>query len=61
MSRDELDNSRWRAGYRRRCKAYEHASWEPALERLHANELPWRASGDDSRRGLQPLSRAAAA
>ncbi len=24
-------------------KPYEHASWEPHLERLHANELPWRA------------------
>ena len=26
-------------------KPYEHASWEPGLERLHANELPWRARG----------------
>ena len=33
-------------------KAYEHASWEPSLERLHANELPWRASGDESVAGL---------
>ena len=33
-------------------KAYEHASWEPHLERLHANELPWRAVGDDSDAGL---------
>ena len=24
-------------------KPYQHASWEPAFERLHANELPWRA------------------
>ena len=24
-------------------KAYSHASWDPAFERLHANELPWRA------------------
>ena len=31
---------------------YEHASWEPSLERLHANELPWRPAGDDSRAGL---------
>ncbi len=23
---------------------YEHAAWEPALERLHANELPWRVA-----------------
>ncbi len=23
---------------------YEHAAWDPALERLHANELPWRSS-----------------
>jgi histidinol-phosphate aminotransferase len=33
-------------------KPYEHASWEPSLERLHANELPWRAADDDSRAGL---------
>jgi histidinol-phosphate aminotransferase len=31
---------------------YEHASWNPALERLHANELPWRSSGDGSEAGL---------
>jgi histidinol-phosphate aminotransferase len=33
-------------------KPYEHASWEPSLERLHANELPWRAGSDDSVAGL---------
>ncbi|MFZ0501861.1 MAG: histidinol-phosphate transaminase, partial [Steroidobacteraceae bacterium] len=33
-------------------KPYEHASWEPSLERLHANELPWRPADDDSRAGL---------
>jgi histidinol-phosphate aminotransferase len=33
-------------------KPYEHASWEPSLERLHANELPWRPARDDSRGGL---------
>lgn len=33
-------------------KPYQHALWEPSLERLHANELPWRASGDDSVAGL---------
>ncbi|MBW4052508.1 MAG: histidinol-phosphate transaminase [Proteobacteria bacterium] len=33
-------------------KPYEHASWEPSLERLHANELPWRPAGDDSAAGL---------
>jgi histidinol-phosphate aminotransferase len=33
-------------------KAYEHASWEPGLVRLHANELPWRAAGDVSEAGL---------
>ena len=33
-------------------KAYEHASWEPALERLHANELPWRSFADESQAGL---------
>jgi histidinol-phosphate aminotransferase len=43
-------------------KGYEHAGWEPELTRLHANELPWRAPGDDSRAGLnrypEPQSRA---
>lgn len=33
-------------------KAYEHASWEPGLTRLHANELPWRANGDQTVYGL---------
>ena len=33
-------------------KPYQHASWEPGLERLHANELPWRPAEDDSRAGL---------
>jgi histidinol-phosphate aminotransferase len=33
-------------------KAYEHASWEPTLERLHANELPWRSFADESAAGL---------
>jgi histidinol-phosphate aminotransferase len=43
-------------------KAYEHAVWEPELERLHANELPWRAFADESLAGLnrypepQPLA-----
>jgi histidinol-phosphate aminotransferase len=31
---------------------YEHAAWDPALERMHANELPWRGSGDVSAAGL---------
>jgi histidinol-phosphate aminotransferase len=31
---------------------YSHAAWEPTLERLHANELPWRVSGDGSAAGL---------
>lgn len=31
---------------------YQHAAWEPELERLHANELPWRSPGDDSLAGL---------
>jgi histidinol-phosphate aminotransferase len=31
---------------------YEHASWEPPLQRLHANELPWRATGDETGAGL---------
>jgi histidinol-phosphate aminotransferase len=33
-------------------KAYEHAIWEPSLERLHANELPWRSFMDRSEAGL---------
>ncbi len=33
-------------------KAYEHASWEPGLVRLHANESPWRATVDNSVAGL---------
>lgn len=33
-------------------KAYEHAVWEPELERLHANELPWRSLADESSAGL---------
>jgi histidinol-phosphate aminotransferase len=33
-------------------KPYEHASWEPHLERMHANELPWRADADGSDAGL---------
>ena len=33
-------------------KAYSHAAWEPSLQRLHANELPWRIAGDPSVAGL---------
>jgi len=33
-------------------KSYDHAAWEPAFERMHANELPWRALGDNSAAGL---------
>jgi histidinol-phosphate aminotransferase len=33
-------------------KAYSHASWDPAFERMHANELPWRAETDLSTAGL---------
>ena len=36
----------------RALQAYQHAVWEPGLVRLHANELPWRASGDRSIAGL---------
>nr|MBO2488564.1 histidinol-phosphate transaminase [Gammaproteobacteria bacterium] len=36
----------------RALQPYQHASWEPSLERLHANEMPWRASGDTSVAGL---------
>jgi histidinol-phosphate aminotransferase len=31
---------------------YAHAAWEPSLERLHANELPWRPAADASGAGL---------
>ncbi|HZF15241.1 MAG TPA: histidinol-phosphate transaminase [Steroidobacteraceae bacterium] len=31
---------------------YAHAAWEPDLERLHANENPWRTPGDNSAIGL---------
>ena len=31
---------------------YQHATWDPSLERMHANEMPWRAQGDDSAAGL---------
>jgi histidinol-phosphate aminotransferase len=31
---------------------YQHAPWDPAYERMHANEMPWRAQGDNSRAGL---------
>ena len=33
-------------------KAYSHASWDPAFDRLHANELPWRAETDRTQAGL---------
>ncbi|HKZ72869.1 MAG TPA: aminotransferase class I/II-fold pyridoxal phosphate-dependent enzyme, partial [Steroidobacteraceae bacterium] len=33
-------------------QAYEYAEWDASLERLHANELPWRALGDASAAGL---------
>jgi histidinol-phosphate aminotransferase len=33
-------------------KAYSHAMWDPAFDRLHANELPWRAETDRSQGGL---------
>jgi len=36
----------------RALKPYQHAAWEPQLERLHANEVPWRVSGDGSAAGL---------
>lgn len=31
---------------------YQHAAWEPSLERLHANEMPWRAPQDGTHAGL---------
>ena len=36
----------------RELQPYQHAAWDPGLERLHANEMPWRASGDGSEAGL---------
>jgi histidinol-phosphate aminotransferase len=33
-------------------KAYAHAAWLPSLTRLHANEAPWRPSGDCTLGGL---------
>jgi histidinol-phosphate aminotransferase len=33
-------------------EAYSHASWDPSFDRLHANELPWRAETDRSLAGL---------
>lgn len=31
---------------------YQHAAWLPSLERLHANEMPWRASTDATGAGM---------
>ena len=31
---------------------YQHAAWAPSLERMHANEMPWRAVGDPSQAGM---------
>ncbi len=36
----------------RSLQPYQHAAWEPSLERMHANEMPWRAPGDTSAAGL---------
>ena len=36
----------------RELQPYQHAAWDPSLERMHANEMPWRAQGDNSRAGL---------
>ncbi len=33
-------------------KPYSHAQWLPGLTRLHANEVPWRPTGDSSASGL---------
>jgi len=33
-------------------KPYAHAAWLPTHTRLHANEAPWRASGDATRAGM---------
>lgn len=31
---------------------YQHAAWVPTLERMHANEMPWRAGGDPTGAGM---------
>lgn len=31
---------------------YQHAAWVPTLERMHANEMPWRAGGDATAAGM---------
>ncbi|AMN46970.1 histidinol-phosphate aminotransferase [Steroidobacter denitrificans] len=36
----------------RALQPYQHADWAPQLERMHANEMPWRAGGDSSCPGL---------
>jgi histidinol-phosphate aminotransferase len=33
-------------------KPYSHAAWLPSLVRLHANEAPWRPTGDTTEAGL---------
>lgn len=33
-------------------RPYAHAAWAPQLRRLHANEAPWRAAGDQTTAGL---------
>jgi histidinol-phosphate aminotransferase len=33
-------------------KPYAHAAWLPSLTRLHANEAPWRPTGDGTAAGL---------
>jgi histidinol-phosphate aminotransferase len=33
-------------------KPYSHASWNPGLTRLHANEAPWRQAADTTLAGL---------
>jgi len=33
-------------------KPYSHAAWLPSHTRLHANEAPWRPSGDETAAGL---------
>jgi len=33
-------------------KPYSHAAWLPSITRLHANEAPWRPTGDTTSAGL---------
>jgi histidinol-phosphate aminotransferase len=62
--RSKCDSQSWRAGPDMNeilklarpdiltLQPYQHAAWEPTLERMHANEMPWRTEGDGTAAGL---------